>query len=102
MIGFALSALIITACVLSFVYSAAPGAVNTEAVRRGLQRGFVPSFLVQIGAVLGDLVWAMIGLAGVALLLQVLPVRIMLGIAGVATRQRSVGLRIARRRKPRR
>ena len=76
--------LILTACVLGVVYSAAPGAVNTEALRRGLQRGFVSSFLVQIGALLGDLVWAIVGLTGVALVFHVVPVRIVLGIAGVA------------------
>ncbi|WP_157062047.1 hypothetical protein [Alicyclobacillus ferrooxydans] len=48
--------LIITAGLLGFIYSAAPGAVNTEALRRGLKRGFFPSFMVQIGALLGDLV----------------------------------------------
>ncbi|GLV14716.1 putative amino acid efflux protein YcgF [Alicyclobacillus hesperidum] len=77
-------ALLITACVLGFVYSAAPGAVNTEALRRGLQRGFVPAFLVQLGALLGDLMWAIIGLTGVALVFHFLPVQIILGIAGVA------------------
>ena len=76
--------LIITACLLGFVYSAAPGAVNTEALRRGLQRGFFASFSVQIGALLGDLVWAIIGLTGVALVFHFLAIQIILGIAGVS------------------
>ncbi|SIT04111.1 LysE family transporter [Alicyclobacillus vulcanalis] len=76
-------ALLITACVLGFVYSAAPGAVNTEALRRGLQRGFAATFLVQLGALLGDLMWAIIGLTGVALVFHFVPVQIILGIAGV-------------------
>ena len=76
--------LIITACVLGFAYSAAPGAVNTEALRRGLKRGFFPSFMVQIGALLGDLVWAVVGLTGVALVFRFLAVQIILGMAGVA------------------
>ena len=93
-------ALIITACVLGFVYSAAPGAVNTEALRRGLQRGFVPAFLVQLGALLGDLAWAMIGLTGVALVFHFLPVQIILGIAGVAFLLRMAWLSFLDARKP--
>lgn len=93
-------ALIITACVLGFVYSAAPGAVNTEALRRGLQRGFVPAFLVQLGALLGDLAWAIIGLTGVALVFHFLPVQIILGIAGVAFLLRMAWLSFLDARKP--
>lgn len=93
-------ALIITACVLGFVYSAAPGAVNTEALRRGLQRGFVPSFLVQLGALLGDLMWAIIGLTGVALVFHYLPVQIILGIAGVTFLLRMAWLSFLDARKP--
>ncbi|MCL6452117.1 MAG: LysE family translocator [Alicyclobacillus sp.] len=77
-------ALVITAFGMGFVYSAAPGAVNTEALRRGLQRGFVPAFLVQVGALIGDLMWAGIGLTGVALVFRFWPVQVILGIAGVA------------------
>lgn len=76
--------LTITACLLGFVYSAAPGAVNTEALRRGLQRGFLASFSVQIGAFLGDVVWAIIGLTGVALVFHVVAIQVILGVAGVA------------------
>lgn len=79
-----MGAFILTASILGFVYSAAPGAVNTEAIRRGLKKGFWPSFFVQVGALLGDLVWATVGLTGVALVFHVTPVRIILGFAGVA------------------
>ncbi|QSO48392.1 LysE family transporter [Alicyclobacillus mengziensis] len=92
--------LILTACLLGFVYSAAPGAVNTEALRRGLQRGFVPAFLVQLGALLGDLVWAIIGLTGVALVFQFLTVQIILGIAGVTFLLRMAWLSFLDARKP--
>jgi threonine/homoserine/homoserine lactone efflux protein len=76
--------LMITVFFLGIVYSAAPGAVNTEALRRGLKRGFMPSFSVQLGALLGDLVWAVVGLTGVALVFRFLAIQIILGIAGVA------------------
>ena len=92
--------LIITACVLGFVYSAAPGAVNTEALRRGLKKGFFPSFMVQIGALLGDLVWAIVGLTGVALVFRFMAVQIILGIAGVAFLLRMAWLSFIDARKP--
>ncbi|MCY0876179.1 MAG: LysE family transporter [Firmicutes bacterium] len=95
-----MAGLIITACVLGFVYSAAPGAVNTEALRRGLQRGFAPAFLVQLGALLGDLVWAVIGLTGVALVFHFLPVQIILGIVGVTFLLRMAWLSFLDARKP--
>lgn len=91
---------IITACALGFIYSAAPGVVNTESLRRGLQRGFVPSFLVQLGALLGDLVWAIIGLTSVALVFHVLPVRIVLGLAGAAFLLRMAWVSFIDARKP--
>jgi chemosensory pili system protein ChpE len=74
--------LILTAFSLGVVYSAAPGAVNTEALRRGLARGFRPALLVQFGAVLGDLIWATLAFAGVTFLVQVRPLQVALGVAG--------------------
>lgn len=74
--------LIITACILGFVYSAAPGPVNTETFRRGLKRGIMPSFLVQVGALISNLVWAVVGLTGVALVFHFLAIQIILGIVG--------------------
>jgi chemosensory pili system protein ChpE len=92
--------LIIAACVLGFVYSAAPGAVNTEALRRGLKRGFMPSFSVQLGALLGDLLWAVVGLTGAALVFHFLAVQIILGIAGVAFLLRMAWMSFLDARKP--
>lgn len=92
--------LMITACVLGFVYSAAPGAVNTEALRRGLKRGFVPSFLVQVGALLGDLVWAVVGLTGVALFFHFIAIQVILGIVGVTFLLRMAWMSFLDARKP--
>lgn len=74
--------LLVTAIGLGIAYASAPGAVNTEALRRGLGRGFRPALLVQTGALIGDLLWAALALTGVSLLFQYRPVQIVLGIAG--------------------
>src|SRR3954471_17960366 len=74
--------LIVAAAGLGLAYSAAPGAVNTEALRRGLSRGYRPALLVQVGALLGDLAWATLALVGTGLFLQNRSVQAVLGIAG--------------------
>ncbi|MCC7367186.1 MAG: LysE family translocator [Chloroflexi bacterium] len=75
-------ALIVAAAGLGLAYSAAPGAVNTEALRRGLERGFRPVLLVQVGALLGDIAWAVVALVGIGLFLQDRSVQVILGVAG--------------------
>jgi threonine/homoserine/homoserine lactone efflux protein len=62
--------LLVPALGLGVAYAATPGVVNTECIRRGMARGFGPAFSVQIGALLGDGVWAALALAGVAALAQ--------------------------------
>jgi threonine/homoserine/homoserine lactone efflux protein len=73
---------LIVAAGLGLAYSAAPGAVNTESLRRGLARGYRPALLVQVGALLGDLAWATLALIGTGLFLQDRSVQAILGIAG--------------------
>lgn len=75
-------ALIVAAAGLGLAYSAAPGAVNTESLRRGLERGFRPALLVQVGALLGDLAWAVLALVGIGLFLQDRSIQTILGLAG--------------------
>ena len=58
------------ALVFGFVFCLSPGAVLAETLRRGLQHGFTPALLVQVGSLVGDAVWAVIGLTGIALLIQ--------------------------------
>jgi chemosensory pili system protein ChpE len=49
---------------LMVAYGATPGAVNTEALRRGLTGGFESALWVQLGAVAGRVLWAGLALAG--------------------------------------
>ena len=48
-------AFIATAIGLGIAYAAAPGAVNTEAIRRGATHGAHSTFLVESGSLIGDL-----------------------------------------------
>lgn len=76
------STLTFSAVGLGVAYAAAPGAVNTEAVRRGLAHGSRSTFLVEIGSLIGDSLWAVLAITGVALLGRHLAVQTVLGIAG--------------------
>src|SRR4051794_25858885 len=53
---------------LGLAYAAAPGVVNTECLRRGMTHGFRSGFTVQLGALMGDGLWAVLALSGVAAL----------------------------------
>ena len=74
--------LIATAIGLGLAYAAAPGAVNTEAVRRGVLWSARSTLLVETGSLIGDSLWALLALTGVTLLTRYLAVQIVLGIAG--------------------
>jgi len=76
--------LIATAFGLGLVFNAAPGPVFAETVRRGVGSGFRSALAVQVGSLTGDGVWAVLGLAGVGLLVQLESLRVPIGIAGVA------------------
>jgi chemosensory pili system protein ChpE/L-lysine exporter family protein LysE/ArgO len=62
--------LFVSAFVLGVVFNAAPGAVFVETLRRGSSGGFRHALAVQIGSLLGDATWALLGLVGIGLLLQ--------------------------------
>jgi chemosensory pili system protein ChpE len=74
--------LILTAIGLGIAYAAAPGAVNTEAIRRGIAHGTRATFLVETGSLIGDSLWALLALAGVTALAHQLAIQIILGITG--------------------
>ncbi|MEC8549699.1 MAG: LysE family transporter, partial [Pseudomonadota bacterium] len=70
------------AFLLGFIFNAAPGAVFAETVRRGMSGGYRVALSVQFGSLVGDAVWAILGLAGIGLLLQADMLKIPVGIAG--------------------
>lgn len=71
-----------SAASLGVAYAAAPGAVNTEAIRRGVAHGPRSTFLIEAGSLIGDSLWALLALTGVALFGRHLAVQVVLGIAG--------------------
>jgi threonine/homoserine/homoserine lactone efflux protein len=74
--------IIVTAIGLGIAYAAAPGAVNTEAIRRGTARGARSALLVETGSLIGDSLWALLALTGITVFTRHLAVQIVLGIAG--------------------
>jgi chemosensory pili system protein ChpE/L-lysine exporter family protein LysE/ArgO len=75
--------LFVSAVLLGLVFNAAPGAVFAETIRYGVRGGFRPALAVQLGSLVGDALWAAIGLAGVGLLLQLEALRLPVAVAGL-------------------
>ncbi len=71
-----------TAIGLGIAYAAAPGAVNTEAIRRGAMQGARSTWRVETGSLLGDSLWAILALTGVTFFAHYLAIQVVLGIAG--------------------
>lgn len=69
---------------VSLLYCVIPDAVNTEALRRGVSGGFRCGVMVELGSVIGDAVWALIALAGLAVLMENKLVLVGLGLLGCA------------------
>ena len=63
--------------------SAPPGPVTMETIRRGLRGGFSPALRVQLGSIIGDVMWCGLALLGLAPLAQIGWVRTLLAAAGV-------------------
>ena len=72
------------AFLLGLVFNAAPGAVFAETIRRGVDGGYRPALAVQVGSLVGDAAWAVLGLAGIGILLQADMLKIPVGIGGAA------------------
>ncbi len=75
---------LVAAFLLGLVFNAAPGAIFAETVRRGATGGFRPALAVQIGSLVGDATWAILGLLGVGILMQVDTLKWPVGLAGAA------------------
>lgn len=63
-------------------YAAAPGAVNTEAMRRGTAHGSLAAALVETGSLVGDGFWAALALIGVSLTARFWPAQLTLAMVG--------------------
>lgn len=76
--------LFIAAFGLGLVFNAAPGAVFAETLRQGVQGGYRAAFAVQVGSLVGDAGWAVVGLSGIGVALQMNSLRWPVGLAGAA------------------
>ena len=74
--------LVISAFTIGMAYAIIPGPVTTESARRGLVTGFRPAWEVQMGALVGDLFWAVLGITGAVVVLQRDSVAVVLGLVG--------------------
>jgi len=76
--------LFVSAFFLGLLFNAAPGAIFAESLRRGIKGGFSQAFAVQIGSLIGDFSWAVLGLLGAAALFTLPYVELPLALAGAA------------------
>ncbi len=76
--------LFLAAVVLSSLFCATPGAVNTQALRVGVTGGFRRAFGVETGSIAGDMCWAVIALAGLAVIWNNMTARVILAVIGAA------------------
>ncbi len=74
---------VLTGALIALSFSAPPGPVAMETIRRGLRGGFRPALNVQLGSIIGDFLWFMIALVGLGPLAQITWVRAPLAMAGV-------------------
>jgi chemosensory pili system protein ChpE len=74
--------LFLSACGLGIAFCASPGAVTAQVIRRGLEQGFLSALFLQLGALIGMTLWAIIAFIGAAMLVHNLPARLILGAVG--------------------
>ena len=77
-----MTTLFFSAFFLGLVFNAAPGAVFAETVRQGVRGGYRLAFQVQLGSLVGDALWAVLGMASIGMALQLDTLRWPLGLAG--------------------
>ena len=54
--------LFVTAFLLGLIFNITPGAILVESLRRGIKGGFMPALAIQIGSLVGDALWLLLGL----------------------------------------
>jgi chemosensory pili system protein ChpE len=74
---------ILAGAAIAISFSAPPGPVTMETIRRGVRGGFRPALSVQLGSIIGDMMWCLAALIGLAPLVQVGFIRLTLGVTGV-------------------
>ena len=74
---------LLAGAVIAISFSAPPGPVTMETIRRGIRGGFRPALNVQLGSIIGDMAWCLLALIGLAPLVQIDFIRITLGVVGV-------------------
>ncbi|GHO83123.1 LysE family transporter [Dictyobacter formicarum] len=75
--------LFLSAFGIGLAFFAAPGAITAQLLRRGLDRGFFSALFLQLGALIGVTLWAIIAFIGAAILVQNTLVRLILGAIGI-------------------
>lgn len=68
---------------LGFALFATPGAITAQLLRGLGQRGFLWALFLQLGALIGLILWAVIAIVGAAFLVQHMFARVILGATGV-------------------
>lgn len=76
--------LFITAFVMGLAFCGPPGAVFAMSARRGAAHGFIAALMVLFGSLVGDAFWAVLGLSGAGLLMQIPAIHGIVGTAGAA------------------
>ncbi|MBI3949259.1 MAG: LysE family transporter [Acidobacteria bacterium] len=71
-----------TAFGLGIAFAAPPGIVTAECIRRGLAGGFWSAMAVGVGSLIGDAVYAVLTLSGLAILTQRPAAQLAIGIVG--------------------
>lgn len=72
------------AFMLGLVFNAAPGAVFAETIKRSMSGGYREALFLQLGSLVGDALWAILGLLGIGVLLQSPAMQLPVAMAGAA------------------
>lgn len=67
---------------LGVAFSAPPGIVTAEAIRRGITGGFVSAVMVGLGSLIGDAVFAALALGGLSAVSRYIFARLVIGACG--------------------